>query len=299
MKILQRYILTELTGPFLMAVVVLTFVLLATQLFKLMEYLVSASISPFLLARFLGTLIPPILMLTLPMGLLVAVLLVFGRLSADRELMAIRTSGVNLKMLYFPVVIVGLVCTLLLFYFTHFLVPQNRLGLTQLKGEVTYLLQSALPAGRWHQPDAAGSDQVSLMFEDREGTSTLRKVGMHMLTSEGNDSGAKDQVIIMADRGWISPLPGSEGLHFLLKHGYIHIYDQYNPAAYVMVRFNRLDRDIRLEVDRVKKRGQDPEETPTPGLQSRLDFALSKSGSGTRCLLPRLPLFCLVCLWVS
>ena len=53
-------------------------------------------------------LIPQALALTLPMSLLLALLVAFGRLSADREFVALQACGVSLLRLLRPVGLISL-----------------------------------------------------------------------------------------------------------------------------------------------------------------------------------------------
>jgi len=272
MKILQRYIIAELAGPFVMGTLVLTFVLLTAQLFRLTDYLINRGVSLELFLRFLGALLPQIFTLTMPMGLLVAVLLAYGRLSADREIMAIRTSGVNVGQLYWPTLLAGLALTCSLYYFTNTVVPATRLGLTGLKGEVAYILQSAIEPNQWHSPDTAGDDRLSLNYMKRGADGrTLENVSMHMITSEGSQEGSnKEEVIITAREGNLTPLAGLDALTFELRKGALHLFNKLQPTNYTVIRFDRLERDIRLETDRVAARGIRSEEQVSPQLRQTL-----------------------------
>ncbi len=91
---------------------VLSAVLVLGNVFKqLLEQVVNKSAPPALILSFIQYVIPFSLTFTLPWGFLTSVLLVFGRLSADNELTAMRTSGLSIPRISLPVAVLAAVFT--------------------------------------------------------------------------------------------------------------------------------------------------------------------------------------------
>ncbi len=72
------------------------------------EQLIARGVSGLVIAKLLGTLVPQALGITIPMSLLVGLLIAFGRLSGDREIVALQACGVSLLRLFRPVAVMGL-----------------------------------------------------------------------------------------------------------------------------------------------------------------------------------------------
>ena len=105
--ILDRYIAGEVVKPLGLGLAVFTFALVTGRMLKLTEMVVNHGVALGGVLRLLGLIMPAFFELTLPMAVLLGVLLGFGRLSGDRELIAARACGVSLYRLAVPVVAIG------------------------------------------------------------------------------------------------------------------------------------------------------------------------------------------------
>src|SRR6185312_13501217 len=108
-KIIDRYIAGEVAGPFGLGVVLLTFALVSGRLLKLTEMVVNHGGTGGDVLSMIGYIMPAFLELTFPMAVLLGVLLGFGRMSGDRELIAARACGISLYRLALPVLAVAMV----------------------------------------------------------------------------------------------------------------------------------------------------------------------------------------------
>ena len=112
MKLIDRFVSRELLVNVLFAIAVLSLVLVVGNIFrKLLPLLVNHDVPMEYLIAFIAYVLPFSLIFTIPWGLLTAILLVFGRLSADNELIALRSNGVSVTRVSVPLAGIALVCT--------------------------------------------------------------------------------------------------------------------------------------------------------------------------------------------
>jgi LPS export ABC transporter permease LptG len=102
MKILSRYVFREILTSSFLATALATFVIFLKGIGKLFELLVHSAKGPAIVELFVLAL-PPILLLSIPFGVLVGILVGLGRLSSDNEIIAMRSGGVSARIVVAPV----------------------------------------------------------------------------------------------------------------------------------------------------------------------------------------------------
>jgi LPS export ABC transporter permease LptG/LPS export ABC transporter permease LptF len=107
-RTLDRYIIRETLAPFALTLLILTFVLQIPTIMEVAEKLLAKGVDLPTIGRILLTLLPMSVAITIPVSLLVGLLMAFGRLSTDREAVAMQACGVSLYRMARPVVLLAL-----------------------------------------------------------------------------------------------------------------------------------------------------------------------------------------------
>ena len=124
MKIIERYVLNAFLTAFFLAWLVLSFVLTIGLLVRITRLMIEG-LPMRVIGLFLLVGLPETLKLTLPLALLVSALLVFSRLSADSEIAAMRSCGVNLIHIMKWPILVAVVCTAVGVYINNEIAPRS------------------------------------------------------------------------------------------------------------------------------------------------------------------------------
>src|SRR4030042_1571518 len=136
MKILRNYFLREFIGPLFLALCVLTFIMILGNMVRIANLVINKGVDIFSVGKLFMFMLPALLTYTIPIAALAAVLLSLGRLSSDNEIVAIKASGINLFTLILPLLIVGLILSLVLVIFNDAVVPYAHFAMRKTLVEV-------------------------------------------------------------------------------------------------------------------------------------------------------------------
>jgi lipopolysaccharide export system permease protein len=195
LKTLHIYLTRQVLASLVLTVAVFTFVLLIGNVLKeVLPMLISGHARVDTVFQAVGLLVPFVWVFALPMGLLTAMLLVFGRFSADQELTAARASGISLLSLITPVLILSLLCCALSAWINMQLGPQCRVAYRNLFFKLSAdLLNVQIPEGQFVR-DFPGF----IFYTEKNRDGNLQDVMVFKLENETNVS-----VTVRAPRGRI------------------------------------------------------------------------------------------------
>lgn len=187
-KILDRYLIREVLLPFFIGLVLLSFMLEIPVILEQGEKLIEKGVDWPTVLKVLITLLPQALSIDIPMALLVGILIGFGRISGDREFVALQACGVSLHRLLRPVMVLAVTAAALNAYVMIVALPNGnqrfreitfgivaakaetdvkpRVFFTQFPNRVLYI-QDRLPDGGWRDvflADATRADQTTVYF---------------------------------------------------------------------------------------------------------------------------------------
>ncbi|WP_373527953.1 LptF/LptG family permease, partial [Nostoc sp.] len=121
---MDRYVAMELAMPFLFGVCAFSGVGLAIgTLFDLVQKVTESGLPLLSALQVFLFQMPSFVVLAFPMSTLLATLIVYGRLSGDSEITALRGCGVSIRRLVLPAIVLSLVVTGTTFMFNELVVP--------------------------------------------------------------------------------------------------------------------------------------------------------------------------------
>src|SRR5205814_4429519 len=228
MRIIDRYISRQLIVNLLFAIVVLSFVLVIGNIFrKLLPLLVNHDLPVEYLVGLVAYVLPFSLIFTIPWGLLTAVMLVFGRLSADNELIALRSNGVSITRICLPLVIIALLCTFVSLWLNVKVAPAAQ---EEMRSTV-FNLATRNPMALF------GSDQVIDQFPGRKiyvGKKDGNKLE-NIIVFETNDQYLPMKVTYARTGSLEADLPNKRILMHLIAARYQQ-RDEYDPSDLARIR---------------------------------------------------------------
>ena len=175
MKILTRYIAKQVIVGFLLVSFSLLTMLCLTQSLKFVEMVTRQGLPVYLFAEMTSLLMPRIFNVLSPIAVFVTVLFVYNRLTADRELIAMQSSGASPWQNAKGALLVGLVLVFFNVYVMNWGIPLAEQRFRELEWQIK-------------------NNLTHLIF--REGEFTTIKNGLVIFIDKHNDDGSVDGIFV-------------------------------------------------------------------------------------------------------
>ena len=230
-KIISRYLILEFLPPFFYAFSLITMIILMNLIVQMLGKIAGKGLDPYVIMEFFFLNLAWITAMAVPMAVLVATLMAFGRLSADNEITALKSAGVSLWQLMVPYLILGALLCYLLIEFGNRVLPDFNHRSRVLSGDIRRKKPTlALEEGififdlphyvLWAQRiDQRQSKLYSLVIYD--------------------ESDARYPSVVSAAEGDLNFIYDEEAFHLQLYNGEIHRQDAKDPGYYQRTQFEK------------------------------------------------------------
>jgi len=245
MKTLDRMILRQVMSPFFGALATFSVIMLLDRMFDLMDLLIRKGVPVATVGLVVAYTLPFILAFTAPMAVLVSVLVAFGRMAQDYEVIAAKALGISSKRLAVGPFIGAVALTGFLFWVNNYLVPEANHRLKVLLMEIGQKRPVAqIKKGLFTQIE----DYLVYVDDKDDRTGAIEDVKIQEL------SGNEPKTII-AKRGRVF-VSGDTVMVFALEDGEIHQAMGRDKGVYRVMSFGKYRMKIPINPEALKEERQ-------------------------------------------
>ncbi|MGC8666909.1 MAG: LptF/LptG family permease [Chthonomonadales bacterium] len=219
MKLVDRLILREISGPFINSVFLFLMLLFSSAyLFKVTDLMVQG-VPAFTVAQIALYSLPGLVTQTLPMAMLLSCLLAFGRLSSDSEHIALFASGISFYRIARPIAAMGSVVSLVAIAWNETVVPPATRKYYDLLVSATEHIQ-ATDRPLHYTVNKPGSDAIDEFVSIDGGydahTQSLKRVTILKMSDDPKRAGMPEMVVYAQRAVARDP----RGVDWILYNGY-------------------------------------------------------------------------------
>ncbi len=227
MFIFYRYVIREHVAPFFLAFSVIMFVLVLKLMLDLADVVISKSIPLMILAKLFVYNLAWMVALVVPMSVLVASVMAFGRLGSSGEIVAMKSAGISMYRIVAPLLLLAALLTAGMIWFNNEVLPQANYRSRNLQAAVAFYRPTLSLKNREGQfvsdiPDVTVRvESINYKTDDLYGITLFR-----------NSNGIY-QDIITAKSGRFITDEANNRMVLALVDGQIHHFNPEQPVRYV------------------------------------------------------------------
>lgn len=231
MCILTRYIIFEHIGPFFLGITSIVFLFLLNIVFRDLGRLLGKGLSFWTIVKFFGLNLAWILALAIPMAVLMATLMAFGRLSSDREIDAMKASGVSIHQLVRPIFIGAILLMIAMMIFNNTILPEFNYQVKKLYFEISKTRPAISLEPNVFYDEIPNYTIYVQKVRSKKGE--LEKIFIR----DGSDP--RFNKTIVADRGTLLFSKARQRIVFTLYDGEIHEVEKQHLEKYRRMKFKK------------------------------------------------------------
>lgn len=214
-KLLDKYIIKEITFPFFSSVIIITIILLGNYLFQLTDLIIVKEVPIALVLRLLLYNLPDIIVRTFPIAILFSTMTGIGRLNRENEITAFRMGGISLYRLIIPVLILGIIVSGLTFVFNEEIVPwSNHKAQNIIRNTI---LKESMPNTREEVFFKGPKDRLFYVKEYNEEQDLLKDIVIYNINQNNREESFPEVITAKSGR--------TEENLWVLQNGIIHEYN--------------------------------------------------------------------------
>ncbi len=240
MKLLDRYVFRQVLGTAALAVAILSVVLVLGNVFKqALDLLVNHNVAMEFIFDFVAYIFPYSLTFTIPWGFLTAVLLVFGRMSAENELIALRSNGLSMARVCMPVMAMAVMLVGVCLWINLDVAPRAQVKMKN----ALYNMATNNPLAMFSSDKVIDEFPGRKIFIERSSGSELQNVLVYEL---GEDF--QPMKVVFAKRGFLETDRENNQLLFRLFDARFEQRDDQDPTNLAKIRQGIVAQQIPLSI---------------------------------------------------
>jgi lipopolysaccharide export system permease protein len=246
-NIFHRYVIREHIAPFFFAFSTIMFVLILKLMLDLMDMVISKDVNIFVMAKLLWYNLAWMIALVVPMSVLVATVMAFGRMAADCEITAMKAAGISMLKLSSPIIGLSILITIFMIWFNNKILPESNYRARNLNTAI--FLKKPMFSMKNKEGQFITEIPNLTIHVDKINYASGDMTGITLFKHDNRSN----QIAIRAQSGRFISHPNESRLTLALKNGEIHEIDDKNSQRYVRSCFSdfnyNIDFDSSLALD--------------------------------------------------
>jgi len=269
--ILVRYVLKEHIAPFFAALFVTTFLFVINFLVEVLDKILSKGIPAQIVLEIFALNVVWMVGLAVPMSVLAATLMTFGRMSSDMEIRAMQAAGISPLSLMRPVLIFAILLSVLLMVFNNWLLPEANYRSAMLMQSIS----RKKPHAMIDEGKLINQFPGVQIWVSRIDNQSAILYGIKIFEIGGNNYPR----VITADSASMEYVDRGATLMLHLKSGENHFVDPKDPERYFRIKFANQDfavQNVDDRFERTDKKSRGYREMPIEDMIEALEEATAE-----------------------